>query len=349
MNRESLAIATIFIALAALLFLAFIQGRAEFAGELAREAPVKSPSRVSISNHEAVITLDRAAQAKSGITAAPLMANSGQEQQVCATVLQTQELVDAHNGYVAARARLDKALAGLELARQDHERLKELHEDDHNVSDRAFHAGVVAMQLEEANVRAAQAALQASASSVAQRYGETVGAWLAGDAPAYERLLRQQEVLVQVAFPSHGASAAPPKNIRIQARENVLVAAMLASRLPRVDPRTQGLSFLYLAPAGMLVPGMNVLAYLPAGITPRSIVVPRAATVWWQGKTWVYLQAGTGRYVRREIPAFHPVEDGFVVDNGLTPNDSVVVAGAQLLLSEEFRAQIQIGEEGAGQ
>lgn len=62
MNRKSLWVSIIAIVVTALLIFAFIQGRAEFAKEKEREAPVKAPSRVSVANGEPVVTLDKETQ-----------------------------------------------------------------------------------------------------------------------------------------------------------------------------------------------------------------------------------------------------------------------------------------------
>lgn len=355
MNRKSLWMSIIAIGVTALLIFAFIQGRAEFAKEKEREAPVKAPSRVSVANGEPVVTLDKETQAKSGMTVVALKPNTyRQEQQAYATVLQVQDLADARNSYATAQAQLDKAQASLEVARQEYQRLDQLHNDDHNVSDKAFQAGLAALKTEQANIRAAQTTVQSSANGVTQRYGEVIAAWLAADTPSFKRLLQQQDVLIQVTFPASAPNAAPPKTIRVQAKENAFVTAKLISRSPRIDPRIQGVSFFYLASAQMLIPGMNVLAYLPANsespanAKTQAVIVPQSAVVWWQGKAWVYVQKDDVRFVRREVPTDQPVENGFVVHSGLMPNDLIVIGGAQLLLSEEFRSQIQVGEEGAG-
>lgn len=55
MSRTSVLAAAIAVVVAALLINAFIQVRAEFAKEQEREAPVKTPSRVSTVNHEATV------------------------------------------------------------------------------------------------------------------------------------------------------------------------------------------------------------------------------------------------------------------------------------------------------
>ena len=89
---------------------------------------------------------------------------------------------------------------------------------------------------------------------------------------------------------------------------------------------------------------MTVVVLLPAGEELNGVVVPGAAPVWWQGKAWVYVQTKAGQFARREIPTDFPVENGWFVTSGLSSRDHIIVTGAQLLLSEEFRAQIQVGD-----
>ncbi|HUY67912.1 MAG TPA: hypothetical protein VMV79_01250 [Alphaproteobacteria bacterium] len=72
-----------------------------------------------------------------------------------------------------------------------------------------------------------------------------------------------------------------------------------------------------------------------AGIEATAIEnrqIPASAIVWWQGKSYVYVQKSAGVYV---LTAINPNEK-----TSLT--QPVVTTGAQLLLSEELRAGIQI-------
>ena len=349
MNRKSLLVIPIAIVAAGLLVFAFIQGRAEFAKEKEREAPVKTPSRVATVGREAVVTIDKATLAKSGIALTALTANTSPlEQQAYAVVLQVQDLADARNSYAAAKAQLDKAKASVEVARKDYQRLNQLHNDDRNVSDKVFQAGAAALATEQANVQAAQVALQSTVSGVVQRYGEAIAGWLASDTPTLKRVLQQQEVLLQVTLPIEAAGVVPPKTIRVQAADNVFASATLVARSPRMDPRVQGISFFYVASGQVLVPGMNVQAFLPTAREAAGVVVPQSAVVWWQGKSWVYVQRSPEHFARVEVAADQQVKNGFFVRGGPRPDDQVVTTGAQLLLSEEFRSQIQVGEEGAG-
>jgi hypothetical protein len=128
------------------------------------------------------------------------------------------------------------------------------------------------------------------------------------------------------------------------ATDGTLISATLVSPSPHTDPRVQGLSFFYVASAATprLVPGMNILAYLPVGPQVSGVVIPAPAIVWWQGKAWVYVQQGADRFVRREVPTENQVHDGWFVTREFSAGDRLVVRGAQALLSEEFRARIQV-------
>jgi hypothetical protein len=69
--------------------------------------------------------------------------------------------------------------------------------------------------------------------------------------------------------------------------------------------------------------------------------VPESAVVWLQGKAWVYLRTGPETFVRREVTPDLAGPDGGYIVSGLAADTQVAVRGAQMLLSEEFRAQVR--------
>jgi hypothetical protein len=89
---------------------------------------------------------------------------------------------------------------------------------------------------------------------------------------------------------------------------------------------------------------MNILAYVPAGPMLQGLFVPASAIMWWQGKTWVYVQIDSNQFVRRQVVTEFPVDDGWFIRRGLSKNDRIVTRGAELILSQEFRSQIETGE-----
>ena len=82
------------------------------------------------------------------------------------------------------------------------------------------------------------------------------------------------------------------------------------------------------------------------GDSATGIIIPRTAVVRFGGKTWVYLHTGAETFMRREVTLGRPLQDGWLGASGLTAGDQVVTDGAQTLLSEELKSQIQILEEG---
>jgi len=49
--------------------------------------------------------------------------------------------------------------------------------------------------------------------------------------------------------------------------------------------------------------------------------------------------------VRVRIDGSHPVPGGWITAMGVAAGDTIVVQGAQVLLSEEFRSRLSVGED----
>lgn len=86
---------------------------------------------------------------------------------------------------------------------------------------------------------------------------------------------------------------------------------------------------------GEAVVTIDTVAQIMGGIevsVVRETGIPASAVVHLQGKEWIYLKKDSERFIRKEI------------STPLKPGEILVVTGAQLILSEEFRGQIT-GEE----
>jgi hypothetical protein len=307
-----------------------------------KQAAIKTPVRVSIQNGETILTLDQQTQSNMGITVAPLEAASTRQQQVApAVVLPVQELVSTRSDYVAAQNKLKKTQINAEVSGKEYERLKTLYANNQNASEKALESAEGAFRSDQTDVEAARQGLELQLATVRQAWGSVVVNWIADDAPALERVFDQKEQLVQVILPSTGTSSAPATT-PLEIPGGKFTQARLVSPFPRVDPRVQGATFLYVAPAQPgLAPGLNLLARLPVGRLMHGVVVPESAIVWWEGQAWMYQQTAPDHFARRAVPTDDPVKNGFLVEKGLAPANRIVVKGAQTLLSEEFRSQIQ--------
>jgi membrane fusion protein, multidrug efflux system len=303
---------------------------------------VQMPSRVSVQNGETVLTLDPATQTRAGIVVCSVEKISSSAQvSAPATVLSAQDLVGLRNSYVAASAELEKARANADVARKEYERLKSLYEKEQNASQKDLESAEGAVRSDDVNVEAAGQALTLAADTVRQSWGDTVAGWVAGQTPELKRVLDQSDLLAQVTLPADQVQRAP-HTLTLELPGPVEARATLVSAFPRVDPRIQGLTFLYVVgnhPG--LAPGSMLTAHLAAGPSRSGVLVPEQGVVWWQGKAWVYQQTAADRFVRRALPTTTPVPSGFLVTKGFNPGEKIVFSGAQSLLSEEFRSQIQ--------
>ncbi|MCX5644179.1 MAG: multidrug transporter [Phycisphaerae bacterium] len=331
------------------LVVAFLEGRKKAAAEAERERPVKAPTRVEVANGENVVTLDQATQTHSGITLAPLeMISHRRQLSAYGAVVDLQELTDLRNAFETAQAQLGKARTSRGVAQADYERVKALFGRNQNVSQKTVQVAEGTLQTEESNVQTARAALHAAQATALQHWGGVLTEWLAQAAPEFEQLRLQKHLLVQVTLAAGQASIAAPQTAQVQTADGRLVSAAFVSPAPRTDPKIQGRSFFYViaAEGANLLPGMNVTALLPVGEPAAGVVVPASAVVWLQGKAWAYAQIHPDRFARREVSTEEPVPGGWFEPPSFSTGQRFVVEGPQVLLSEEFRAQISVGEEG---
>ena len=325
----------------------FVEGSKERAVEAEQEAPVKAPLRVSTVAGEPTITLDSQAQKNGGIQTVQLQGAARDAQtQAYGTVLDLQPLTDLSNSYTTAKAQLQTAQAKLNASRMAFERAQRLYQDQQNISAAQLQAAEANFRIDEANVAAAEAQLQNFASSALQQWGAVLGRALVDRSPTLLRLLQRQDFLLQVTLPPGQALADPPSTAIAQSDNAARTTIQFVSPAPRTDARIQGVSYFYTAPADKgLLPGMNVVVLLSAGRAVNGALVPASAVVWSEGKAWAYFRTGEQTFARREIETDAPAPDGGYVVKGLPKSTEVVEQGAQLLLSEEFRSRIQVGED----
>jgi hypothetical protein len=137
----------------------------------------------------------------------------------------------------------------------------------------------------------------------------------------------------------------PPATAAMETGKSARAEITFVSPATRIDPKIQGVSFFYAAAAESgVLPGMNVLAFLPSGRSIEGVAVPASAIVWWQGRAWVYRRTGQDTFTRVAIATDLPAPGGGYMANDVAKDAEIVTHGAQLLLSEEFRSQIQVEE-----
>lgn len=177
-----------------------------------------------------------------------------------------------------------------------------------------------------------------------QQWGPTLAEWVLGKpTAALQRLLLRQDVLVELALPPNRTLPPGTEAVHLARRHErgQAVAARLISAAPYTGDVTQGETWFVVATAEGLRTGMRLNAWIadPAEAAV-GVELPVTAVLWRAGQPWVYVQTNAHHFARRLIPAYQDHGDTWFVSVNLKPGDKLVVNGAQLLLSEEFRGQI---------
>jgi len=272
------------------------------------------------------------------------------------------EQVDLASRYAAAKSELAQAQADLAAAQASFDSKRTLNTDK-IVTDRAMEEARAKVAGEQARLAAAgeivqliEAAQGAHGPNPTNELRVEVGgdvvelAAQAGETvDRGQVLLRTTDhdtLLARVELPVGTAFESVPTAARIVplGDETASLPAERVAQAPRTDGVAAGPLLLYrLNTDGKpLRPGARVLAYVPTSATPVSgVIVPRSAVVRDTGRAWVYVQTADDTFARREISTLAPTPEGWFVADGFNVGDKIVVDGAQMLLSEELKPQIE--------
>lgn len=308
-------------------------------------------TQTSASEHggHAGVSLDLRTQKREDIRVARLTQVPMQaELSATAVVLSVSDLATTRNSYVAAaRTQLERDQAHLSVQRSKYQRVKQLYEENQNMSLKAMQDAETAYRDSEAQLATDKQNSGLQLDVVRQTWGDAVTDWIARNAPILESILQQRDFLVQVVFPP-GQVATPPGTLSLHLPSGRIVAARFVSSFPRVNAQIQGINYLYLVSSrpGLAV-GMNLAVSVPVGPSLLGTVIPQDAVVWSQGNAWVYEQTSPTTFTRRVVPISNPIPSGYFVSHyTLAPDAKIVISGAQALLSQEM---VLSGQGGAGE
>lgn len=270
--------------------------------------------------------------------------------------------------YVEAKSSVAELMAEVEASQASAESKRRLNADGKNVSDRQLEEAEAKLKQSQARLSAARAKLelleqQKSAAQaglpplpVAADAGGVVVEMLSGPGEAVEsgqvllRLVKPGHLVARVELPIGVAWADNPYEVRVAAvgDEAHAMGVRLIGQAPRAGARTRGQTWLFAVESedGRLAAGMPIVAHLPLPGQPlNGVIVPDEAIVRAGGLAWVFTMEEGDTFERHAVKLFSPTEHGWLVTEGLEDDANVVVRGAQVLLSEQMKAQIEAEAE----
>lgn len=310
-----------------------------------QEEEIESASRVTENAGINIVSLPPATQKNSGIKTAKVAAASYQgEIKSFGNVVGIDSLIEAKASYLTLKTNANFSHAASGQNNQQYQRLKTLNEDDKNVSDRAVQEALAAVNADKANITTSDLQLKNLQSSMKLQWGEALTKLAFNDKlpPLLENLLNRKSVLIQVSLPLSNATPKVGSNIDVTPlnESTAPIKAVYVSPASTSDSNGFGKTFYYSAPAEQLRIGMRVNVEAVASGSANGVIIPSNAVVWYAGTSWAYFKQGKDQFIRKPISADTEVEAGWF-NQGIDANSEVVVNGAQLLLSEEFKYLIK--------
>ncbi len=320
---------------------------------------IESSNRVTNKEGINIVSLSPATQQNSGIQTIKINSASYQgEIKSFGSVIGIESLIEAKSRYLNLKSEMTIAQSASTNNLKQYQRLKALNADDKNVSDQALQAALANVQADIAKISASQMQLKNLQANAKLQWGEALASLAFKDKPPphLANLLISKNMLVQVSLPQSTGTPKEGASVSLTPlNESVApIKAIYISPATQNDTNGLGKTFYYSAPASLLRIGMrvNVVTTSAASDTASGVVIPNNAVVWYAGKAWAYFKTDQGKdqnknmvqFIRKPISTDTEVDSGINsgwFNQGIAENSVVVISGAQLLLSEEFKYLIK--------
>jgi len=270
------------------------------------------------------------------------------ESRATGRVIDIAPLVDLRSRFFQVQGQRKSAAAALAYSRKSVKRLKSLHSMDSNISEKELQQAQLQRDRETIQLASLKREEASIRNSLRQEWGPVLTGWALQDgrSPLDALLdLKQVLILVQPAGSEMPQAGGPVYINRVDERGGAR-AAKFVSAATRAGRNRRGETFYYRAAAAALRSGMNLYVWVPRPTQHLSgYVLPRSAVVWFNGSPWYYVKQAANSFVKQPAENHVEVARGWLLNDADLSGKQVVVQGAQLLLSEEFRRQIP-SEEG---
>ncbi len=325
-----------------------------------QEEEIESLNRVSTNEGINIVSLSPATQQNSGIQTIKInSANFNGEIKSFGNVISIDGLTEAKSRYLSLQSDIGIAKAANSHNLKQYQRLKTLNADDKNVSDQALQAAQATVAADNAKISANQLQLKNLIANTKLQWGEQLAGLAFEDMvfknkppPHLANLVSQKNVLIQISLPLSTNTPKAGDSVRVTPlnESTAPIQAIYVSPATQSDSNGFGKTFYYSAPADLLRIGMrvNVVTESSAKTSASGVVIPSNAVVWYAGKAWAYFKNSQDKqsvqFIRKPISTDTEVDSGKNsgwFNQGISEDSEVVISGAQLLLSEEFKYLIK--------
>lgn len=266
------------------------------------------------------------------------------ESRAYARVVDVRDLIQWRSRLKQLGLSLTSAQMTEQAQRKELNRLRKLAAGTGSVASKNVSYAEATWQEAQNQLQAATLQLEDARTELEQGWGSVIAGWLKQrDSEDYAKLVSRQDTLIEITLPVALSLPADVNVIRVsrQGERNTARKAYFVSPAYVANYAAQGETYYFRMSTGKLRLGMRLHAWIPQSQDGlQGFFIPEEAIVWYAGKPWTYVQEGDALYRRRALADGDSVAGGIFIQSGFEPGDALVLAGSQMLLSEEFRWQI---------
>lgn len=260
-----------------------------------------------------------------------------------AQVIDTKPLVRLRSRIREIRTEIRMAETALQVSGQEYERLKLLHKEASNISERELQQSKLQWMSDGIELQGKRNKFDDLNDESIQTWGSELTAQIINNSDIVKEIIERKLLLLLVTIENNQPLPENADTATITQHENPAFSsdAHFLARALHVDNKTLGQTYLFYTPATSLRTGQYVDAWITTDKNMlQGIYIPPAAVIWYVDKPWVYQKVGEHGFIRKEVKDFIITRQGWFVSNGFKDGDEIVLHGAQMLLSEEFRWSI---------
>jgi len=160
-----------------------------------------------------------------------------------------------------------------------------------------------------------------------------------------KKILQGNARLIKITLPSaESNNPVPNKIIFSPINGNNEIEGTFVAEAPTIEPSILGQTFYYLINSSELRIGSKLVGFYKNDQKNQKKLyeIPNSAIVWSNGISWVYTETESNLFIKKPINLINEIKSGWLAESELlNGQDLLVINGAQLLLSEEYKYQIK--------
>lgn len=321
-----------------------VNGIAFAASQDKEVAPVRTETNDDDYGNEGTLNIESAAQIRSGLKTIKLEPYRYRpELTAYGNVVALQPLLDLRNRYLAALSGHESAKSRLTLAQQSIDRTRLLHRGG-AVSGRSLQEQQSQWQSEQAITQGSRLQIETVRNEAVLNWGQAIAElFLNANTDTLLPYLSGQKNLLHISLPPNNRPVDTLDEVRVSryGDRNRAEPARFISPAPQTDPLTQGESYFFETEYVGIRTGMRIVVFIPLRENAEvGVLIPASSVIRHLGQSFVYVKTAPEHFQRLTINEFIDTDAGYFVTDGLHAGQKLVVSGAQMLLSEEFKSQI---------